>query len=328
MRAVFQNQLEQATFAQNGFVEMPLLSQKQVKNLLAAMHCLQPADAFAPQSDGQFIQSYHCSFLDNNQHYRRQALLLIEQAFAHVLSNILLDYRILSANFYVKPSGTGELPVHQNWPVLPDMRDTSVTIWCPLVDVDTSNGTLFVVPKSHKLLPHIEGPNSPSYFSNFTDSIYDHMIPLRFAAGNGVIFDDGLVHGSPPNHSNAPRIAVQICCVPHESKPVFFYNHHDGTQELITGDQEFYLENDVADLLVCQPHWRSCGFIADPNRMLGADEFATMLKNNEKLRAKFMKSELPIFDQKPVPHKIVLSTEPSLWRRALAKFRRALRKMT
>ncbi len=283
-RTIFRDSERQARFDADGYVRAPMLDTMQLSALMAEFAALRPHDGFAPDGNGFARNSYHCTFLDTDHAYKRATFDLFTRHFAHVLDRFLVDYRILTANFYIKPSGRGELPIHQNWPVLEDFAATSVTIWCPLVDVGVSNGTLHVVPGSHKLVPHVEGPDSPAYFTTFADRLYGHMTPLLAPAGEGFIFDDGLVHGSPPNLSETPRIAVQITCVPAELTPVFFFKESEARFELIEAEPEFYIEQGVGDLLTRKDWWRSRGHITSRNRQIGEAEFLSLLSRGDELR--------------------------------------------
>ncbi|TXC74349.1 phytanoyl-CoA dioxygenase family protein [Sphingorhabdus soli] len=263
-------------FDRDGYVAVPMLEPHEVAELLEALARLDPADAWAPDGSGPAMNSYHCSFLDRDKTYKRAAYALLAKSFDGVIARYLDDFRALSANFYVKPTGQGLIPVHQNWPVLDSLDATSVTVWCPLVDVDARNGTLHVVPGSHKLLPHIEGPGSLSYFSDYRDALDEHLVALSAPAGHGFIFDDSIVHGSPDNRASDPRIAVQITCIPTAARPVFYFRT-DETFELIDADVDFYLDNSVDDLVARSDAWESRARVASRNRQVDKREFTQLL---------------------------------------------------
>lgn len=281
-----------------------MLDAGQLAALLAEIATLRPADGFAPDGSGFARNSYHCTFLDTDIDYKRAAFALLSRHFAHVVEGRLADYRILSANFYVKPPGQGDFPIHQNWPVLEDFAATSVTIWCPLVDVDVANGALHIVPGSHKLVPHVEGPDSPAYFSPFMDRMYDHLVPLPAPAGEGFIFDDGIVHGSPPNLGEAPRIAVQITCVPAEMQPVFFFKDGDTRFEIVEAGPDFYIDQGVGDLFARCGHWVSRGHVDSRNRLIDEGEFLALLSKGPQEAAP------------AAPRKVAPAQRPSLRARA------------
>jgi len=264
-------------FDRDGYVAVPMLEPHEVAELLDALARLDPADAWVPDGSGPAMNSYHCSFLDQDKAYKRAAYALLAKAFDGVIARYLDDFRALSANFYVKPTGQGLIPVHQNWPVLDSLDATSVTVWCPLVDVDARNGTLHVVPGSHKLLPHIEGPVALSYFSDYRDALDEHLVALSAPAGHGFIFDDSIVHGSPDNRTPDPRIAVQITCIPAAAQPVFYFRADDEAFELIDADVDFYLDNGVDDLVSRSDTWETRARVTSRNRQVDRREFKQLL---------------------------------------------------
>jgi hypothetical protein len=264
----------QRDLVRDGLVRCPMLDPGQVQELLAQLAALQPDDRFAPEGTDV---SYHCSFLDANRDYRRAVAEMARRAVAPVVESVLVDYEVLQANFYVKPSGAGEIGLHQNWPALTSLDDTSLTVWCPLVDVDPANGALRYVPGSHKLLPQVQGPESTSYFEQVLPRIDDLVETLTLRAGEGAIFDDGLIHGSERNTSSAARIALQVICVPRDETPVFYFRADGATFELIEAPPEFWLAHDLADLRRRQPGWSSLGFVRSRNRDLDEAELRRLL---------------------------------------------------
>ncbi len=284
MRKIFQDETLQESFIQTGYARMPMVDAAEVAEMLEGVRTLRPADRFAPAGNAH---SYHCSFLDRNVEYKRQAFHLIQKAFEPHIRSVLSGYKILNSNFYVKPPGTGEFVIHQNWPAIADLNDTTVTVWCPLVDVVETNGALQVVEGSHKLLPHVEGPNCPAYFHDFrAELIRRYLKPIPMSAGEALIFDDGLIHWSANNDSKIARFAIQILCVPADAQPVYFFFDPKRPErfELIAVDSEFFITADISDLTKRQPHWRSLGFVDNRNRSLTEREFASLLAKGAHIR--------------------------------------------
>src|SRR5436190_191736 len=277
MRPILADVELQNQFLSRGYVKVPLLSGSEVDYLLEQLAKLRPDDNFAPDRP---YATYHCSFLDTNLEYKRQTFDLIRPVFAPHIDRHLIDYRLLNSNFYVKPPGTGEFVVHQNWPAITDLADTTVTIWCPLGDVVESNGAIQVVEGSHKIVPHIEAPNSSPYFENFTDALIDkYLKPVPMSAGEALVFDDSLIHWSARNTSDQPRIAIQALCIPIDATPAFFCKTDDTQFELIHADSEFFLQHSPQDMYSRHPNWRSVGFIDNPNRSISESEFELLLQN-------------------------------------------------
>jgi hypothetical protein len=280
-----------------GFVQIPLLSDDEVAYLLSQLPTLRPDDNFAPiPGVTGFGQTYHCSFLDKNLDYKRRTHQLIKSVFDAPIARYLNGFEILNCNFYVKPPGTGEFVIHQNWPAIADLNDTTVTVWCPLVDVVAENGALQFVEGSHKILPHVEGPMNLGYFEHFRKELIEkYLKPNPMSAGQGLIFDDGLIHWSAANQGESPRIAIQILCIPSDVPPVFFFYDpaHPQRFEVIEVDSEFFITSDFKDLTQRQPEWKSLGFVPNKNRFIEEEEFVQLLAQGPQIRQQVYSGNSP-----------------------------------
>jgi len=226
--------------------------------MLSHLATLRQGDGFAPAGG-----RYHCSFFDTNVDYKRETYRLIKSVFDGQAACYLNRHEILNCNFYVKP-GTGELAIHQNWPAIADLNDTTITIWCPLVVVVESNSTLQFVEGSQKPFPHVEGPNVAGYFRDSREALMKkYLKPIPMSAGEALIFDDGLTHWSANNDSDKARIAIQILCVPADAQGVyFFYEPKTPDQfELIAVDSAFFINTPATVMTTRQPHWKGLGFV-------------------------------------------------------------------
>jgi hypothetical protein len=272
----------QHAFDRDGFVTTPLLDKAEAEALRTAMAQLRPEDGFAPEGRWHRI-SYHCSFLDRSRDYRRRAFELGVAALGGAVERLLSGFSIIQANFYVKPAGRGHFGLHQNWPLLTSLDDVSVTIWCPLVDLTEENGPLALVPGSHKLLPHVQGPDTRAYLDGLEPELVASGLvrTMRLEAGQGCIFDDSLIHGSAQNLSTAPRPAVQLICAPADATPVYYRNAGDGLFEMIEAQPEFWLSHDVEDLCTRPAHWTSLGFVRSRNRQVDMAELKRLLASGD-----------------------------------------------
>jgi hypothetical protein len=271
-RRVLRDDVLEAEFHREGLIRTSVLDEDGVAAALEAFGRLRPADGFAPVG----AVTYHCTFLDTDETYRREVSALARELLSPAVERVLADFDVLQAHFYVKPPGEGHFDLHQNWPMV-ELDDTSVTLWCPLVDVDRENGTLEYVPGSHKLLPHVQGPYTASYFDEILPEVWEATRAVPLAAGEGAIFDDGLIHGSRRNTSDRPRIALQVICTPRDATPIFFFPTGPRAFERIEAPSEFWLAHAYEDLGGRQPAWSGAGFVRSENRGIGYAELQQLI---------------------------------------------------
>lgn len=289
MNRLFADMELQKQFMDTGFIQVPMLSGSEILYMLGEINKLCPEDSFNPHLDKKYHITYHCTTLDTNLDYRRKAFHLIKDILEPYLKVFMPDYEVLSCNFFIKPPHTGMLRIHQNWPVL-DLDDTSVTLWCPLQDVDAQNGTLHLVPGSHKILPHIESIDAAfgfPYFRDFeTELIQKYLKPMTLKAGEALIFDESLIHWTPANNSDKPRIAVQITAYPKDKTPVLFLcdKEHPYRYEKFEISPEFYLTEHLNDHAVRQRQRKSLGFVENKNRSISEEEFIKLLERGNEIR--------------------------------------------
>ena len=228
MRKVLVNEELEALFQKQGYVQVPFISKEEVAELKQLFF-----DTL-PQSGGQITSSeisaeehlisYDFTFIDKNSDYKRKVFEIIKEYFKPHMEQLLLNYRPIIANYIRKKTNTGEVPLHQNWAFADERKCTTISIWCPLVDSTVENGTLQVVPGSHKKFGEIRGPMVPWELEGIKEEIINnHLIPLETKAGDCVILDDSILHYSPINHTNELRLAIQLICVPNEFPSIHYH---------------------------------------------------------------------------------------------------------
>lgn len=112
-----------------------------------------------------------------------------------------------------RPHRGGHNPLHQDLPYWYDARDASriATAMLFLDDADVGNGTLEVVPGSHRDGLWPQRTDSDRFGNLEIDpATEDHTrtIPVEAPAGSVVYFGPLLVHRSAPNHSDRQRRAL------------------------------------------------------------------------------------------------------------------------
>ncbi len=247
MRKVLNDISLNEEFVKQGFVQTSFLSAEEVEEL--KQHFFETL----PLSGGQITAAeteiktlneitYDFTFIDKNPDYKKQVFDMITQKFKKRMDELLYNYKPIIANFIRKKTDKGEVPLHQNWAFADEHKCYTVSIWCPLVDSTVANGTLQVVPRSHKRFGEVRGPLIPWELENIKDIIIkDYLIPLETKAGDCVILDDSIIHYSAPNLTNDLRLAIQLICIPNEEPSLHFYGK-GSTIDVLEVDKEFYFQ--------------------------------------------------------------------------------------
>lgn len=251
MRRVMRDDALEAKFQRDGYVEIPFISKEEVDTLK------QKYFDTLPSSGGQITASetgvtdsklitYDFTFIDKNPDYKRQVFDIITSHFASHMNKWLDDYKPIIANYIHKKHEGGEVPLHQNWSFADEKKCSTVSIWCPLVDSTVQNGTLQVVPSSHKRFGEIRGPMVPWELENVRQEIIDnYLIPLEAKAGDCVILDDSILHYSAINKTSGLRLTIQLICIPSELPSWHYHMNHAVSNtkvDILEVDKDFYME--------------------------------------------------------------------------------------
>lgn len=187
---------------------------------------------------------------DIHIHYHQIINSGIKKILEQKMTHFLKSYRLCHWSFLVKHvqrlDSTMGMGLHYDWSVVDTDRFNSLGVWCPLIDVNNSNGCLKMVKGSHKL------HNKP--WGGSGDFPYKHLLPtieakylteLPIKAGEAVIFDTKIFHGSFPNQTTNERVVLVGLMIPTDS--TLRYYHGDPKEpsnlEVFEVDDEFYTSN-------------------------------------------------------------------------------------
>lgn len=250
MRRTLVDDVLEKQFQKDGYVVIPFLSEKEVSMLTEYYFDTldQKGGTLGPKDEGFNTETeitYDFTFIDKNISYKEQVFEMITTAFKSNYEKFLLEYKPIIANYIHKKTDGGEVPMHQNWAFVDEHKCASVSIWCPLVDSNKENGTLEVVPGSHKRYGEVRGPMIRSELLDIDKEIIDSLMePINIKAGNAVILDDSIVHYSSPNLTKGLRLAIQLILIPKEEKSIHY--HMDLAKdrnkvEVLEVDKDFYM---------------------------------------------------------------------------------------
>ena len=279
MKQIFFADERQNDLARKGYAVVPLLARDEAAQLILEIDELLRGYDFTAESQFYFYPN-HISFLSSDAAYKRRVAELVERVVAPRLNRFLADYRAWGQSFYIKPPGGPEIALHNDWTFAPNLQIYALNLWCPLVDVDETNGALQVVAGSHKLWPNINGPGVTPYFGEFAATSKKLARPVPLRAGEALIFENSILHGSTPNNSTITRYAITSLCLPKEVRPALYYpvNAANGPVfEVYEVDNEVFITHSSADFLsgnIRAPRLRT---IPNHNQTITEQEFLRRL---------------------------------------------------
>jgi len=250
MKGMFYDPKLQEQFDKEGYVIIDLLSGQQVEELKQQYFDLEAIrGGMRKEYDVQFEDqkeiTYEFTFIDSNINYKQLVYDKVTEVFVPLINKFLVNYQPIIANYIHKSSHKGEVPMHQNWAFVDEWKYTSISVWCPLVDSNEKNGTLQVVPGSHKRFAPVRGPLIPWELEHLKEEIISHdMLPFRIKAGQAAIIDDSIIHYSAPNQTEGLRLAIQLIMIPPGTPSIHYHMTQENDKQVIKVyevDREFYM---------------------------------------------------------------------------------------
>ena len=186
------------------------------------------------------------NYYASNVHATRQVARAVDQElkrFARaVLDTVVPGTTTFLAAFIAKGAGGGFVDLHPDWTYTDERTSRSLIFWCPLVDTDERNGTMYVLPDTHRRLQGIRGSGDfPDPVAGISDADLDTaQVTVPLEAGRAVVWDAALVHGSGPNPGADPRPAVAFARAPIGAELVHFHRQPEGPLEGYAIDESYY----------------------------------------------------------------------------------------
>jgi hypothetical protein len=274
MRRTFLDPTLQAAFERDGYVILDAVAPDRAEQLRRAANAA--VDKALPINDPQ--GALYGTLFDG---VRRKAGEELAHRVLHPLLRDLLDgYRFEGGYILAKPPGAGRLDAHQHQPVTSDIYEPAVHCWLTIDDAGPTTGGLRLVPGSHRLTRHVQSFETASYFSTFCETLeQSYMRSLDLRAGQAVIFERSLLHGSSPNDSAEPRLRILGTAIPSESQLCILSETEPGSFDALevggaTIDPElFCIARDNPARL------RLAGRIDNRNEALSIEEFRALLRS-------------------------------------------------
>lgn len=219
---IFRDVAHQTAFDEQGFVIVPLLTPEEAVAMrrLAASHVPDRPAINDPQ-DGMYNSLFDAGL-------QRRIPNELDELIKARFGSLIDGYRSVGACIMAKVADSGRLAIHQHQPETPDIFTRVVHLWLTLEDVDASHAALRVVPRSQRILRHIQSFQSPPYFVDFRKDVEEEfatIVPMR--AGEAIFMDGSLLHGSCPNRSDSPALRVFSILLP-EDQPLCILAESEG----------------------------------------------------------------------------------------------------
>jgi hypothetical protein len=195
------------------------------------------------------ITKYSSTLFEADKSKKELLFKGVADIFKEQLQSVLPGYKPLMINYWTKKPGDFAVEIHQNWSHVDESKYRSYSIWIPLQDTDRVNGTMYVIPYSHRLFNKVRALNSRSYlFRQMPKSLVQKMlVEVKLKKGEYIIIDDAILHYTSPNNSSADREAVQLVVIPQNAQGKFYNcGSNNGMIDEYNADETFYRDLNIS----------------------------------------------------------------------------------
>jgi hypothetical protein len=237
VRPVFADAELERSFTERGYVVVDALPAETVAELLEV-------HAASPDGDGPgFSYSMQLGAVDE----KARIADALRSAYERHIGPMLIDFAVMAAGFAVKAAeGQSAIPGHLDWSMVDETRHRSLTGWIALTETNAANGALAVVPGSQRLPFTIRGSRTAAPIAAQPDVVSEHLEVVPMSAGQVILYEPRVIHGSATNASGRPRVAAGLGLLPAELTPL----HYVG-QERAPGQQLREVEVDRDFFFAC-----------------------------------------------------------------------------
>ncbi len=227
-KATTQNKLKfkdkniEKTFLSKGFVVLEIFDEQDLKKLRLLYKENLGKFKIKPGENHSSCDTLNYSFI-------KKINLEIGRIIIPRLDEIFSSYDYLLSSYLTKePGKENKTNYHQDPTMIESSVDISAGLWTPLQNTDTHNGCLRLVEGSHRLKDVLSiTPSFPPVFRKFSEKLKYYDEDITLLAGQGVLFDNKLIHGAHANHSKKKRIAVVTALKSKGARWVYYHREND-----------------------------------------------------------------------------------------------------
>lgn len=215
MRRMLREPASHAHLVERGWAPLPAMEPAETAALLALAT---ERESFCTRHSQSADVGFDELWGNAEDAYRYAVQAQIATLLLPILDRWFTDHRAVIYNFFIKRARSPRSSVryHYDFSVVDERQgDVALQLWVPLVDTTPENGSLILREGSHRHVTPIRPHDyrHPASAQSLTALPPDAVCPAQ-RAGQGVVFTNRTLHGSPPNLSAQDRPALGAILVP------------------------------------------------------------------------------------------------------------------
>ena len=158
-------------------------------------------------------------------------------------------YASMGGLFVTKPPSQSSMRTpHQDPTAFDETNQLGLSVWIPLAPVTRENGTVHLLPGSHRMGNHVRPRDVESLSPQLEEVALRDSVAIDLEAGQMLLIDGAVIHHSPPNRSTQDRIALICTLRPAAAQLLFVLSQRglpNGIADVHEVTEEMYRSGDV-----------------------------------------------------------------------------------
>lgn len=234
---IFNNLNHQNSFNDLGYGFSPYLNAAQLKQLKDLHNKIEPYLTY--QND--FAVSVLTQDIELREFIHNEIVKICQPS----LNKIFKDYQIVIAHFFTKKSSENTfIHLHQDAMFTDQVISPGVGIWASLDDLTPQAGSFGFVNHSVYSFAPFQDETIPRVYDSVKETLLANSREFNVKAGQGIFFDNRLIHYTRPNVSGKVRVGVTIK-VTHKDAELFTVRSSQNKTDFIEvyrHNEKFYLK--------------------------------------------------------------------------------------
>ncbi len=216
---MFKDQRLQVQFENDGFVIVPFLDSVLLSKLLEFFESV--------RNKHDITSPVHSTCDTNNEELIAQVDKELKDIVKQKIEEVFLESSVFLSNYLIKEADSdSRISPHQDWTFVDENHFASVSVWCPLTDINRRTGRISVISGSQRFIETLRAsPDSPSAYEPVSNLLDKYLMPLELKAGEALIYNHALIHASEPNLSGKERPVAVWAVKPNEAELLLYYYH-------------------------------------------------------------------------------------------------------
>ncbi len=176
----------------------------------------------------------------------------INNAYLSIPVNVFFEnkYDIITGMHLFKKHGKkGILNPHQDSSLTDEVKYHSYFLWYPINGAGHDDGTIEIIPYSHKLQIPQRSLNIHWTLSEYENKLWELMQKISVKQGQAVVINSKTIHGSGINKKKTVRVASNIFLKPKEAPFLHYFANlpNDEQIEIFEVDEQFYSNKNILE---------------------------------------------------------------------------------